>query len=77
VITGVAFGFNVTVAEANLSVSTLLVAVTITVCCFEIVAGAVYRPVELIVPTEGLIDHVTASLPGSSTLAVNCCVCPP
>jgi hypothetical protein len=38
-------------------------AVTVTVCTLVIVAGAVYSPEELIVPTEGLIDQVTAGVP--------------
>src|SRR5271157_145682 len=49
----------------------------ITVCCVAIVAGAVYSPAWLIVPTPvGLIVHVTAVLLLLLTLAVNCCACP-
>jgi len=42
------------------------------------VAGAVYRPDELIVPVPaGLIVQVTAVLLVLATVAVNCWVCPP
>ena len=41
VMVGVVFGIKVTVAEADAALSTWLVAVTVTVCCVEIVAGAV------------------------------------
>ena len=42
--------------------SATLVAVTVTVWELEIEAGAVYRPAALMLPTAGLIDHVTAVL---------------
>ena len=70
-------GVSVTEAEA---VNVVLVAVTVTVCCEEIELGAVYNPLELMLPTTGLIDQVTlgGALPPSPlelvTAAVNCCV---
>jgi hypothetical protein len=69
-------GVNVTVAEAVAAVFAWLVAVTVMVCCVPMLAGAVYRPEELIVPApdEGLIDHVTAVLLVFETVAVNCWV---
>lgn len=70
-------GLSVTVAVADLVVSATLVALTVTVCCADTVAGAVYSPPLLTVPTPaGLIDHVTAVLARSVTVAVNCCVPP-
>ena len=49
-------------------------AVTVTVCDEGILDGAVYRPAEEIVPTDELIDQVTAVLLAPETVAVNCCV---
>jgi hypothetical protein len=70
---GVVFGINVTVDEADTAVFAWLVALTVTVCCVEIVAGAVYRPDELIVPVPvGLMVQVTAVLVVLVTVAVNC-----
>jgi hypothetical protein len=66
---------SATVAEADWVMSAGLVAVMVTVCCAVIVAGAVYRPEELIVPTPELIDQFTAVLLALLTLAANCCVC--
>jgi hypothetical protein len=75
---GFVFGISVTVADADLLASSWLVAVTFTVCCAEIVAGAVYSPAALTVPTPaGLIVHATAMLLVFVTVAVNCAVCPP
>ena len=75
---GVVFGIRVTVAKADLLVSAWLVAVTVTVCCAEIVAGAVYSPDALTVPTPaGLIVQVTAVLLVFVTVAVNCALWPP
>jgi hypothetical protein len=54
--------------------SATLRAVTVTVCDVGILDGAVYRPAEEIVPTEGLIDQVTAVLLAPKTVAVNGCV---
>ena len=42
--------------------SAALVAFTVTVWELVIEAGAVYRPEALMLPTAGLIDHVTAVL---------------
>jgi hypothetical protein len=42
--------------------SATLVAVTVTVWELEIKAGAVYTPAAVMLPTTGLIDHVTAVL---------------
>ena len=67
-------GFRVTVALADFVESAMLVAVTVTVWEPGIEAGAVYRPAEEIVPTDGLIDQVTAVLLVPKTVAVNCCV---
>jgi hypothetical protein len=46
-----------------------LVAVTVTVWELEIEAGAVYRPVAVMLPTSGLSDQVTAVLPVLVTVA--------
>jgi hypothetical protein len=68
-------GSSVIVAEADLVESAWLVAVTVTVCCVVIVAGAVYTPLALIVPTpSGLIVHVTAWFVLFATVAVKLCV---
>jgi hypothetical protein len=61
-------------APADLVGSATLWAVTVTVCDVRILDGAVYRPAEEIVPTEGLIDQVTAVLLAPRTVGVNCCV---
>jgi len=65
---------KVTAAFADLLGSATLVAVTVTVCAPAILAGAVYRPVEEIVPLCGLILQVTTLLTAFATVAVNCCV---
>ena len=70
-------GMSVTVAEAEAFGLAWLVAFTVTVCWDAMVAGAVYKPEELMVPVDGLIDQVTAVLPVFVTVAENCCVCPP
>ena len=49
-------------------------AVTVTVCCVAIDAGAVYRPVAETDPTAGLTVHVTAVFELPVTVAVSCCV---
>jgi hypothetical protein len=68
---------TVTVAAADFVVSAWLVAVTLTVCCFMMLAGAVYRPEALIEPVpEGLIVQLTAVFEVFATLAANCCVWP-
>ena len=61
-------------ALADVAEFAALAAVTVTVCGAAIVEGAVYRPVEEIVPTGGLIDHVTPALPAPETVAANCCM---
>jgi hypothetical protein len=71
-----ATGCSVTVAAAVLVVSAELLAVTVTVCEELTDAGAVYSPLVEIVPTDGLIDQVTAVLVDPDTEAVNCCVLP-
>jgi hypothetical protein len=54
-----------------------LVAVTVTVCAVAMLAGAVYSPVELMVPNPaGEIVQVSAVLLVFTTLAENCCVWP-
>ncbi len=61
-------------ALADLVGSPTLVAVTVTVWAEAIAEGAVYRPVLVMAPRLGLIDHVTAVFPEPPvTLAVNCC----
>jgi hypothetical protein len=65
-------GLRLMVALADLAESATLWAVTVTVCDVRILDGAVYRPVEEIVPTGGLIDQVTAGLLVPKTVAVNC-----
>ena len=75
-VTGTAGGLRVTVPDAFFVVSLTLVAITATVCTLAMDAGAVYKPVLLTDPTDGLMDHVTAVLPSPVTVAVNCCVCP-
>jgi hypothetical protein len=67
-------GTNVTVAVPDRLPSCTLVALTVTVLCDAIDAGAVYSPELLTLPTDGLIDHVTAVLLASVTVAENCCV---
>ena len=63
-----------TTPPADLVGSATLVAVTVTVCDVRILDGAVYRPAEEIVPTDGLIDQVTEVLLAPKTVAVNGCV---
>ena len=63
-----------TAALALLVVSATLVAVTVTICWVAMVLGAVYRPALDSVPTEGLIDQVTAVFDEPVTVAANCCV---
>jgi hypothetical protein len=47
------------------------VAVRVIACCCEIALGAVYCPLEVMLPTFGLIDHCTLPVP-PPTVAVNC-----
>jgi hypothetical protein len=60
------------VALDDLVGSPTLRAITVTVCDVRILDGAVYRPAEEIVPTDGLIDQVTAVLLVPKTAAANC-----
>jgi hypothetical protein len=63
---------NVTVAVPVLVGSATLVAVTVTFWLLVTVEGAVYRPVESMVPSPaGLRDQVTAVLVELATVAVN------
>src|SRR5215467_897647 len=64
---------SATVALADLVGSATLVAVMVTICAEEIVAGAVYKPAVIRVPTDGFMLQVTAVLPVPLTVAVNCC----
>jgi hypothetical protein len=62
----------------DLPLSASLVAVTATVCCAAIVAGAVYKPPALMVPSPtGFMAQVTAVFVVFATVAVNCCDWPP
>ena len=63
-----------TSAVAILLGSAALVAVTVTFCALLTVAGAVYKPPEDTVPTDGLIDHDTPVLLEPATEAANCWV---
>ena len=65
-------GVKVTVAVADLVLSATLAAVTVTVCAVGMTDGAVYKPPEAIVPTDGLMVQVTAVLLVCVTVAVNC-----
>jgi hypothetical protein len=67
-------GVSVIVALADIAEFAALAAVTVTVCEVATLDGAVYRPVEEIVPTDGLIDQVTPVLPAPETVAANCWV---
>jgi hypothetical protein len=49
--------------------SATLVARTVTVWALAIEGGAVYRPAEVMLPTTGLSDQVTAALPVLVTVA--------
>ena len=71
--TDTATAFSTTVAVPNFVASTTLVAVMVIVCVEAMVAGAVYNPVLLNVPTEGFMLQVTAVLFVPVTVAVNCC----
>src|SRR6185369_430400 len=70
-------GFRLTVALADFVESTKLVAVTVTVCCALMTAGAVYSPAAEIVPAPaGVTDHVTRLSPLFNRVGVNCWVSP-
>lgn len=68
-------GDRFTVAKSDLVGSSTLVAATTTVCADSMVAGAVYSPVPEMVPTVGLMDHVTDVLEVPLMVAVNWRVC--
>jgi hypothetical protein len=67
---------TVTVAVPDFVVSARLVARTVTVGGVGIAAGAVYRPLEVIVPllAPSSTDQVTAVFVVPDTVAANCCV---
>ena len=48
-------------------------AVTVSVCCDATVLGAVYRPLEEMLPVVGLTDHATV-VPEGRFCTVNCVV---
>ena len=56
--------------------SATLCAVTVTFCAISTLGGVAYKPVESIVPTAGLRNHVTAVFDVPVTFAVNCWVWP-
>jgi hypothetical protein len=66
-------GMSVMVAVAVLVLSAELVAVSVMVCVEAIVAGAVYNPPLVTVPTFGDNVYVTAVLLDPVTVAVNGC----
>src|SRR4051812_27207349 len=63
-----------TVIAADRPAAATLVAVIVTSAGAEIVAGAVYKPVDEMVPTSGERDHVTRWSAAPMTVAVNCAV---
>src|SRR5205085_1997519 len=65
-------GLRFTVAVSDLLVSATLVALTVAVCVVGIEAGAVYRPLALIVPGPAMTAQVTAVLLVPVTVAANC-----
>ena len=68
-------GMRVTIADADLLRSAWLVAVTVTICCAEMLARAVYKPFALIVPAlAGEMLQITAMLFVFATVAANCWV---
>lgn len=67
-VTGVRF----TVALADLVVSAALVAVTVIICAEPITAGAVYKPLALMVPIAGFRLQVTLVLTVPVRVTVNC-----
>jgi hypothetical protein len=67
-------GANVITEVSVFVESATLVALTVTDCVDVMLAGAVYRPLEDMVPTAGLMDQATAVLEVSVNEAVNCVV---
>jgi hypothetical protein len=74
-------GTCVTVAEPNFVLSDCNAASTVTVAAPAIFAGAVYKPLALIVPQPSPLqpetDQITAVAVVPETVAVNCLVSPP
>ena len=72
-------GVKVTVAEIDLVESPRMVAVTGTVCCDEMLSGAVYKPLVVSVPgmPAGIDQIATGELhePGTEPRTVNCRLC--
>lgn len=68
--------FRVIVAWAVCEEFAVLVTVSVMVCCEAMVLGAVYTPF-VIVPTEGLSDHVTAVVAVPPSVTLNCADWPP
>jgi hypothetical protein len=70
-------GTRVTMALANLPELATLVAVIVTVWVALMLAGAVYSPPALSVPTLGFMLHATPVLLVPVTDAANCWACEP
>src|SRR5579871_78555 len=68
-------GDSVTVAVPLAVELNTLVAVAVTVVVLAIEAGAMYKPLAFIEPSEGEMLHVTALLKAPLTTALNCCSC--
>jgi hypothetical protein len=69
-------GIRVTLAEPDKRLFDWFVAVIVTFCGVEMLAGAEYKPLGVIVPTEGFAQ-VKVPPQVATLLAVNCCVWPP
>jgi hypothetical protein len=67
-------GLIVTVAVAYLVVFATLVARIVTICCEVTLAGAVYKPVGEIKPSDGLRLQLTRVFVVPVTEAINCLV---
>ena len=65
-------GARVTTEEAIADEFAEDTAVMVTVCVAPMVDGAVYNPLEEIVPTRGLRDQVTLVFVVPVTIGVNC-----
>jgi hypothetical protein len=65
-------GCSMIIAEADLVMSAMLVAVIVTDCWVVVEEGAVYKPAAETVPIGDFTDHVTAVLLVPVTVAVNC-----
>jgi len=75
-VTFAAEGNNVSEAVSVVPGLATLAAVAVMVVCVASEEGAVYRPVDEIVPIAGLRDQVTAVLELPVTVAVSCWVWP-